>query len=69
MSASIHIPARPPLTLFAGRAPRSPLRLIALCYDKYVQRRVLAELDRRMLDDIGVTRRAAAQEAAKPFWR
>lgn len=33
------------------------------------QRRALAELDDRMLRDIGVTRRAAVQECAKPFWR
>jgi uncharacterized protein YjiS (DUF1127 family) len=32
------------------------------------QRRVLAELDDRMLSDIGVTRPQAEREAAKPFW-
>ena len=32
------------------------------------QRRALAELDDRMLRDIGITRPQAEREAAKPFW-
>ena len=32
------------------------------------QRRALAELDDHRLWDIGVTRRAAAREARRPFW-
>jgi uncharacterized protein YjiS (DUF1127 family) len=32
------------------------------------QRRALAELDDRILCDIGVTRSQAQREAAKPFW-
>lgn len=32
------------------------------------QRRDLAELDARLLKDIGVTPGEAAREAAKPFW-
>ena len=31
-------------------------------------RRLLAELDERMLHDVGVTRAGAMREAAKPFW-
>ena len=33
------------------------------------QRRHLAELDERMLKDVGVTPREAAAESAKPWWR
>jgi uncharacterized protein YjiS (DUF1127 family) len=33
------------------------------------QRRALAELDKRFLDDIGVSPDEARREAAKPFWR
>jgi uncharacterized protein YjiS (DUF1127 family) len=33
------------------------------------QRRALADLDDRMLDDIGLRRADVAQEAMKPFWR
>jgi uncharacterized protein YjiS (DUF1127 family) len=32
-------------------------------------RHALGELDDHLLRDIGVTRAAAAREAAKPFWR
>ncbi len=33
------------------------------------ERRQLAELDDRTLDDIGLTRTEAIREASKPFWR
>lgn len=33
------------------------------------QRRQLAQLSERQLDDIGISREQAQQEAAKPFWR
>jgi uncharacterized protein YjiS (DUF1127 family) len=33
------------------------------------ERRMLLELDERMLKDIGVTRADVAREATKPFWR
>ena len=33
------------------------------------ERHALAELDPRLLDDVGIPRDAAAREAAKPFWR
>jgi uncharacterized protein YjiS (DUF1127 family) len=33
------------------------------------ERRMLLQLDERMLKDIGVTRADVASEAAKPFWR
>jgi uncharacterized protein YjiS (DUF1127 family) len=38
-------------------------------YQRSCQRRALAELDDRMLRDIGVTRSQAQREAAKLFWR
>lgn len=37
--------------------------------DRSTQRRALAELDDRLLGDIGVSREAAAREAQKPFWK
>jgi|GEM_PF-1242347 hypothetical protein len=37
--------------------------------DKSRQRKALSELDDRLLDDIGVTRLAAAREAKKFFWQ
>lgn len=33
------------------------------------QRHALAELDDRLLQDIGIDRASAKSEAAKPFWR
>lgn len=33
------------------------------------QRRALRDLDDRLLHDIGISRAAARDEAAKPFWR
>jgi uncharacterized protein YjiS (DUF1127 family) len=32
-------------------------------------RKLLLEMDARMLKDIGITRDTAAAEAAKPWWR
>ena len=60
----------------AGRAWRHPIALIgpagdlmALWCERARQRRALAQLDDRLLHDIGLTRNQAAGEAGKPFWR
>jgi uncharacterized protein YjiS (DUF1127 family) len=37
--------------------------------DRWRQRRALAEIDDRMLRDMGISRSQAMAEAAKPFWR
>jgi uncharacterized protein YjiS (DUF1127 family) len=37
--------------------------------ERHRQRQALAELDDRMLDDIGVTRRQAEREYGRPPWR
>jgi uncharacterized protein YjiS (DUF1127 family) len=42
--------------------------IIGAWLDRSRQRRVLAELDDRLLRDIGLTRSEARSEAAKPFW-
>ena len=57
--------------------PRSALRrtLAALAghYGAWIsitrQRRALADLDDRLLRDVGISRYDAAHEAGKPFWR
>lgn len=51
------------------RALRRFARWLALCHARAAQRRHLAELDARMLKDVGITPRAAAAESAKPWWR
>jgi uncharacterized protein YjiS (DUF1127 family) len=45
------------------------LQIFSQWMERNHQRRDLAALDDRLLEDIGVTRSAAASEIAKPFWR
>ena len=45
------------------------LRWCARCSARSRQRKALAQLDARLLEDVGVTRHQANAEAAKPFWR
>jgi uncharacterized protein YjiS (DUF1127 family) len=44
-------------------------RWCARCSARSRQREALAELDGRLLDDIGVTRQQAIAEASEPFWK
>ena len=39
------------------------------CQQRAAQRAHLAELDERMLKDVGITAAQAAHESAKPWWR
>ena len=41
----------------------------ARCHARHEQRQHLAELDERMLMDVGISPRQAAEESAKPWWR
>jgi len=41
----------------------------ARCYERAEQRRALAELEDRMLRDVGISRSDALREAEKPFWK
>ena len=53
-------------------APMPVLKLLARVIVTYVrqrQRHDLAQLDDRMLRDIGLSRVDAEREATKPFWR
>ena len=54
-------------------APAAPLRrwlrVLGAWIERSRQRHALADLDNRLLDDVGITRSAAAREIAKPFWR
>ena len=45
------------------------VRLISVWIERARQRRALADLDDRLLRDIGTTRREAMDECDKPFWR
>ena len=68
MPAPLHAVAT---ALPAGRLPAltvSPWRRLRRWYATHRQRAALRRLDARLLNDIGVTPDAAAQEAARPFW-
>ena len=41
---------------------------IRVALERHRQRRALAELDDRLLDDIGITRSQATIEANRPLW-
>ena len=47
----------------------SCLGILKTWHARYSQRRALLQLDDRLLDDIGLTRADARQEAGKPFWK
>ena len=52
-----------------GERLRSLADAVALWSARARQRRCLAQLDDRMLRDIGKIRADALEEAGKPFWR
>jgi uncharacterized protein YjiS (DUF1127 family) len=52
-----------------GRLFLASLQSLRLWYERSRQRRRLAQLDDRLLQDIGVDRVAAMKEVSKPFWR
>ncbi len=45
------------------------LLIVGRWIERSRQRRNLAKLDDLLLDDIGITKLAAAKEIGKPFWR
>lgn len=72
-SSSSHIGWREVrVALHQPRRPRALAHCIALLLrwaERSRQRRDLLEMEEHRLDDIGVTRQAANEEARKPFWR
>ena len=45
------------------------IKKISMWTNRYRQRKVLAKLDERMLNDIGYFYQQAKQESEKPFWK
>jgi uncharacterized protein YjiS (DUF1127 family) len=58
-----------PPSLGSTISPWEWLQIFSRWMERSHQRRGLAKLDDRLLDDIGITRSTAAGEIAKPFWR
>ncbi|MEO1090333.1 MAG: DUF1127 domain-containing protein [Pseudomonadota bacterium] len=61
---TLTIPSRADGPSFGARL----LTAVRTWYIRSKQRRALAELDDRMLRDLGLTRHDVLKEAAKPFW-
>lgn len=59
--------ATPFITKPSGSAARL-LKTISIWMQRSRQRKHLAQLDKHLLDDIGLTEEMAAKEIAKPFW-
>ena len=60
------------LRLIAGAVFDAVCRFGSWCAHSHAraeQRRRLAELDERLLKDVGITPAEAAKETAKPWWR
>lgn len=66
MNASLVLPGVPRIAI-AGALRAMLVRLLIL-RERERQRRALAGLDDRLLDDIGLRRCDAARESGKPFW-
>lgn len=57
-------------TGFAAQAPSTSLMdTLNTWYVRWQERRELAALDQRALDDIGLSRGDVLTEISKPFWR
>ena len=52
-----------------GTAVITAVYALALWSARAKQRRELARMDKRMMNDIGLTEAARVAECAKPFWR
>lgn len=66
---SDHIPFQSSISLSPVRAKiRNFVAIMALWCAHQRERRVLKNLDEQLLQDIGLTRGQALEEAGKPFW-
>ncbi len=59
----------PPRPWRPAGAARRVLESLFVWQERARQRHALAELDERLLKDIGLSRADVAREVSKPFWR
>ena len=75
MMMNTHVIENPIPALSAGQSPVLPMSqrgwqgVIRGWFERSRQRRALAQIDDRLLADVGISRSAAADEIVKPFWR
>jgi uncharacterized protein YjiS (DUF1127 family) len=62
-------PAVPYSAVFRRAVDGGAVRWVYAAVARWKQRRLLEELDERMLRDIGISRSEALAEANKPWWR
>ncbi len=65
---SFGVSDRDTVPAIADRLVSAPFALLAAWGERLKQRAALAEMDDRMLKDIGLSRADALVEADKPFW-
>ena len=73
-SATFSRSALPKIGVVRTLAVRVPspfgwVQVLKRMHDRWQQRQALADLEDRLLDDIGITREEAEREARKPFWK
>lgn len=65
---ALHFLADRPLTPFSTVALQVVVTIVKW-EERHRTRKALAQLDNRLLDDIGITRADAQLETQRPFWR
>jgi len=68
MFASLHTSTLAVHGVHGGRGAGSVLRRVQLALAARTQRKALARLDARLLDDLGLNAAEVAQEVARPVW-
>lgn len=62
-------PIGKPTTTKPSWSTASLFKTVSVWMQRSHQRKQLAQLDKHLLDDIGLTKEMVAKEIAKPFWK
>lgn len=66
---TLRIPASRPVAFYLASHVRAAARTVCTWRARTRQRRALAHLDGRLLQDVGITHAARSHEIIKPFWQ